>query len=66
MNQIAMTNEPKPINVSHDTYRRECRYTRGIHISKRDFLQILDTMCPDTQLYFEFHNVGKKLSRERI
>ena len=63
MNQILMTFEQKPINVSHDTYRRECRYTRGIHIPAQDFIAILDRMCEDTKLYFEFHNVAKKIEQ---
>lgn len=58
---IKLVTEPKPINVSHDTYRRECRYTRGIHVPKQDFLQILDRMSPDTKIYFEFHNPGKPI-----
>jgi hypothetical protein len=59
METIKMVNEPKPINVSHDTYRRECCYTRGIHIPHGDFIEILDGMSHDTKIYFEFHNPGK-------
>lgn len=56
MNNISMIHEVKPVNVSHHTYRRECRYTRGIQIPQHDLQQILGQMCPDTKLYFEFHN----------
>ncbi|WP_279629545.1 hypothetical protein [Lysinibacillus capsici] len=35
---IEMILEASPVNVSHDTYRRECRYTRGIHIEEQEFL----------------------------
>ncbi|HWK22530.1 MAG TPA: hypothetical protein VNS08_05795 [Ureibacillus sp.] len=62
MQEIRFVYEKKPINVSHDTYRRECRYTRGIHIPYQDFVEILENMSHDTKLYFEFHNPGKKIA----
>ena len=62
MHKIKLVNEPKPINVSHDTYKRECRYTRGVHIPYEDFVEILDNMSHDTKLYFDFHNPGKEIS----
>ena len=64
MDKITMITEQKPVNVSHHTYRRECRYTRGIHIPKKDFQQIFERMCEDTKLYFEFHNVAKKIEQD--
>lgn len=66
MPQLRIVNETTPVNVSHDTYRRECRYTRGIHIPHEDFVDILDNMCHDTRLYFDFHNPGKKLNLVHI
>ena len=62
MEQLRFVREPKPINVSHDTYRRECMYTRGVHIPSDDFVGILESMSHDTKLYFEFHNPGKKIA----
>ncbi len=53
--------EPSPVNVSHDTYRRECQYTRGIHIEEQEFKAILATMCHDSRLYFDFHNPRKAI-----
>ena len=61
MQEIKFVNEPKPINVSHDTYKRECCYTRGLHIPHQDLLEILESMSEDTKLYFEFHNPGKTI-----
>ena len=61
MEEVQIVLESKPINVSHDTYRRECRYTRGIHIPMKDFLEIFDSMSQEIKLYFEFHNPGKPL-----
>lgn len=63
MNKIEMVIEQNPIHISHDTYHRECRYTRGIHIPEQDFQNILNRMSPDTKAYFEFHNVAKKIER---
>ncbi|WP_332647681.1 hypothetical protein [Lysinibacillus sp. 54212] len=63
MNKIEMVLERTPINISHDTYRRECRYTRGIHIPEQDFNDIVNRMSPDTKAYFDFHNVAKKIER---
>ncbi|AVK82353.1 hypothetical protein C3943_01750 [Lysinibacillus sp. B2A1] len=59
--KIEMILEPSPVNVSHDTYRRECKYTRGIHIEEQEFKAILDTMCHDSRLYFDFHNPRKEI-----
>lgn len=63
MNNMPMINETKPVNVSHNTYRRECRYTRGIQIPKQDLQKIINQMCPDTKLYFEFHNAAKSIQQ---
>ncbi|MER2107836.1 MAG: hypothetical protein ABS949_12955 [Solibacillus sp.] len=63
MNNISIINEAKPVNVSHHTYRRECRYTRGIKIPKQDLQKIINQMCPDTKLYFEFHNSAKEIQQ---
>jgi len=64
MKDVQIVLESKPVNVSHDTYRRECRYTRGIHIPLKDFEQILNDMPQDIRLYFEFHNPGKPIQQE--
>lgn len=61
MNDIRVVVEPKAINIPHDTYKRECMYTRGIHIPARDFEQILGNMSYDTKEYFDFHNPGKRI-----
>ncbi|MFF2797352.1 hypothetical protein [Lysinibacillus xylanilyticus] len=61
--KIEMVLESSPVNVSHDTYRRECRYTRGIHIEEQEFKAILDAMCHDSRLYFDFHNPCKEIKK---
>ncbi|MEY9979326.1 hypothetical protein [Lysinibacillus sp. RC79] len=61
--KIKMVLESSPVNVSHDTYRRECRYTRGIHIEEQEFKAILDAMCHDSRLYFDFHNPRKEIKK---
>lgn len=63
MQQIEMIFESSPINIAHDTYRRECRYTRGIHIEEQDFHNILSIMSPDARLYFDFHNPNRKINK---
>jgi len=61
MEDVHIVVESTPINVSHDTYKRECRYTRGIHIPINDLYEILESMPNDIRMYFEFHNPGKEL-----
>ena len=61
MNQITMINETTPVNIEHHTYKRECRYTRGIHIPLKDMENILNSMNEDTLTYFEFHNIAKEI-----
>ncbi|MCL1698030.1 MULTISPECIES: hypothetical protein [unclassified Lysinibacillus] len=61
--KIEMVLESSPVNVSHDTYRRECRYTRGIHIEEQEFRAILDSMCHDSRLYFDFHNPRREIKK---
>ncbi|MEG0259046.1 MAG: hypothetical protein RR595_06465 [Lysinibacillus sp.] len=61
--KIEVIVEPTPINISHDTYRRECQYTRGIHIEEMDFVAILDFMCHDSRMYFDFHNPRKEIKK---
>lgn len=63
MNTMEMIFEQSPINIPHDTYRRECRYTRGIHITEQDFRNILATMNRDSKLYFEFHNSNSEIKK---
>ncbi len=63
MEEILIVSELEPVHVSHETYKRECRYTRGIHIPLNDFYEILELMSHDVKLYFEFHNPGKPLQR---
>lgn len=58
-----MVIEASPINVTHDTYKRECRYTRGIHIQEQDFFNILSLMCEEAQIYFHFHNPNKEIKK---
>ena len=62
MNTFEMVVEQTPIHIIHDTYKRECQYTRGIHIPLADFEKILDQMCHDTRVYFDFHNTAKPIS----
>lgn len=64
--QIEVIFEASPINIAHDTYRRECSYTRGIHIEEQEFLAILSTMSRDSRLYFDFHNPRKEIKKEHI
>ena len=61
MNTYKMVVEQTPIHIIHDTYKRECRYTRGIHIPIADFENILNRMCHDTKVYFDFHNTAKPI-----
>ncbi|MGN4126926.1 hypothetical protein ACMGD3_18235 [Lysinibacillus sphaericus] len=61
--KVKMISEISPVNVSHDTYRRECQYTRGIHIEEQEFKAILATMCHDSRLYFDFHNPRKEIKQ---
>lgn len=61
MNKIEMIQVQQPIHVIHDTYKRECRYVRGIHIPAEDFTSIVQRMNDDDKAYFEFHNVAKKI-----
>lgn len=61
MNTFEMVVEQTPVHIVHDTYKRECRYTRGIHIPLADFENILERMCHDTKVYFEFHNTAKPI-----
>ena len=64
MTEIKLVQEPEPINISHETYRRECRYTTGIHIPEEDLLKILENMNEETKIYFEFHNPEKPITAE--
>ena len=48
-------------NIEHHTYKRECRYTRGIHIPLAAMEHILNRMNEDTLAYFEFHNIAKEI-----
>jgi hypothetical protein len=61
MSSFEMVVAHTPVHITHDTYKRECRYTRGIHIPLKDFENILQIMCQDTKAYFEFHNVAKPI-----
>lgn len=61
-----LINEPQPIYVVHDTYRRECAYIRGITISRNDFLAILATMPSETKMYFDFHNPRKEITAKTL
>lgn len=63
MERVKLVVEQYPINVSHETYRRECQYTKGIHIPQEDFVHILESMCPEVKMYFDFHNPGKHIAR---
>lgn len=63
VNKIEMVMEPTPINVSHETYKRECRYTRGIHIQENDFKNILAMMSHEAKIYFDFHNPNKQIKQ---
>lgn len=61
MNTLQIINEQQPIHIIHDMYKRECRYTRGVHISVSDFAQILEAMNQEQKHFFDFHNVAKKI-----
>ena len=61
MQQITMIKEEKPINIEHHTYKRECRYTRGIHIPLDDMENIINRMNESALAYFEFHNIAKEI-----
>ena len=63
MNKVEMIYEQSPLNVSHETYRRECRYTRGVHIGEQDFKKILSKMPEDCKMYFDFHNSFKEIKK---
>lgn len=63
MNQMTMIKEETPVNIQHHTYKRECRYTRGIHIPLADIERILIGMNEDTLAYFEFHNIAKEIKQ---
>lgn len=63
MTNFSMIIEQTPVHIIHDTYKRECKYTRGIHIPVDDFKEIIQQMCPDTKVYFEFHNMAKPIER---
>jgi hypothetical protein len=63
MQKMTMINEEKPVNVEHHTYKRECRYTRGIHIPLADMENILNRMNEDNLAYFEFHNIAKEIKQ---
>ena len=61
MDTFKMVVEQTPVHIIHDTYKRECQYTRGIHIPLADFENILNRMCDDTKVYFYFHNTAKPI-----
>ncbi|MGN7478852.1 hypothetical protein ACTHOQ_13445 [Solibacillus silvestris] len=61
MDQMTMIKETTPVNIQHHTYKRECRYTRGIQIPLADIENILNGMNEDTLAYFEFHNIAKEM-----
>ena len=63
MQQMTMIKEENPINIQHHTYKRECRYTRGIHIPLDDMENILNRMNEAALAYFEFHNIAKEIKQ---
>lgn len=63
MKQMTMITETTPVNIQHHTYKRECRYTRGVHILLADMENILNSMNEDTLVYFEFHNIAKEIKQ---
>ncbi|MER1958246.1 MAG: hypothetical protein ABS942_12775 [Solibacillus sp.] len=63
MNQLTMITETTPVNIEHHTYKRECRYTRGVHIPLADLENILNSMNEDALTYFEFHNIAKEIKQ---
>ena len=63
MNQLTMINETTPVNIPHHTYKRECRYTRGINIPLADIERILYGLSDDALHYFEFHNIAKEIKQ---
>lgn len=63
MNQMTMITETTPVNIQHHTYKRECRYTRGVHIPLLDIENILNSMSEEIIAYFEFHNIAKEIKQ---
>ena len=63
MNQLSMINETTPVNIPHHTYKRECRYTRGINIPLADIEKILSALDDEAHIYFEFHNIAKEIKQ---
>ena len=61
MGTLHIVNEQQPIHIIHDAYKRECRYTRGIHIPVSDFEQLLDSMNDEQKHFFDFHNIAKNI-----
>lgn len=61
MSTVQIINEQQPVHIIHDTYKRECRYMRGVHIPANDFERILDSMNEEQKHFFDFHNVAKKI-----
>ena len=52
MQQMTMIKEEKPINIEHHTYKRECRYTRGIHIPLDDMENIINHFTHTISIVF--------------
>lgn len=62
MTKPSLTIEQQPVFITHDTYKRECRYMRRIELSEQDMHAILASMDEDTRIYFSFHNVERPIT----
>lgn len=62
MTKPSLIIEQQPVFITHDTYKRECRYMRRIELSEQDMHAILASMDEDTRIYFSFHNVERPIT----
>jgi hypothetical protein len=62
MTKPSLITESQPVFITHDTYKRECRYMRRIELSEQDMHTILESMDEDTRVYFSFHNVERSIT----
>lgn len=66
MTKPSLITETQPVFITHDTYKRECRYMRRIELSEQDMHAILESMDEDTRIYFSFHNVERPITADTL
>lgn len=66
MTKPSLIIEQQPVFITHDTYKRECRYMRRIELSEQDMHAILASMDEDTRIYFSFHNVERPITADTL